>query len=322
MVEPITDTEITDQHPELSDLRAEVIDGLSREPKSLPPKLFYDETGSHLFEEITELEEYYPTRTEIAILERHSSEITADWDEQVALIELGSGSSRKIRILFDAWNGPLTYMPIDISKHYLQIAAESIQKDYPHLEVVPVCSDYTTHLDIPRWESFHRRVLFFPGSTVGNFEPDDAKRFLSYLASRNTGGDRMIIGVDLEKDARILNAAYNDAKGVTAAFNLNILRRINRELGANFDLEHFEHRAFFNAQKHRVEMHLVSAIEQRVTISHDTFTFAAGETIHTENSYKYSMDSFNRLVSGTGFRIARTWTDEEELFSVHELEVA
>ncbi len=313
--------EIIDQHPRLADLRSEVLEGLQRSPRMIPPKFFYDETGSELFDQITRLAEYYPTRTEVSILQANAEKITRDWDADVALIELGSGSSYKVRILFDAYGGPLTYMPIDISRDYLLAAAESVNRDYPDIDVVPVCSDYTVHLEIPHWESFARRVLFFPGSTIGNFEPADARHFLAYLASRNTHGDRMLIGVDLEKDEKILNAAYDDASGVTAEFNLNVLRRINRELAADFDLEGFEHRAFYNKEEHRIEMHLVSNRDQVVTIGSHKFDFAEGETIHTENSYKYSEAAFGELVEGTGFRIARTWTDESKLFSVHELEV-
>lgn len=317
----VRDLQIIDQHPKLADLRTEVVEGLSRQPRSLPPKLFYDENGSRLFEEITQLPEYYPTRTEIAILEEYAPEITQNWDGDVALIELGSGSSSKIRILFDAYGGPLTYMPIDISKEYLRLSAAAINRDYPRIEVVPVCSDYTTRLDIPQWDSFDRHVLFFPGSTIGNFEPADAKAFLTYLASRNAHGDQMIIGVDLEKDVGVLNAAYNDSRGITAEFNLNMLRRINREIGADFDPEGFEHKAFYNQDEHRIEMHLVSIRAQSVRIDSRVFEVAEGETIHTENSYKYSMASFEHLVSGTGFRIAGTWIDAGNLFSVHELEV-
>lgn len=313
--------EIIDQHPRLADLRTEVLQGLGSSPKTLPPKFFYDETGSELFDQITRLDEYYPTRTEISILEQNAAEITRDWDGDIALIELGSGSSYKTRILLDAYDGPLTYMPIDISKEYLRSAAEGINRDYPDIDVVPVCSDYTLHLDIPHWESFARRVLFFPGSTIGNFEPEDARQFLSYLVSRNTQGDRMLIGVDLDKDEEILNAAYDDSQGVTAEFNLNVLRRINRELGAKFDLDAFDHRAVYNREKSRVEMHLVSRREQRVRINSTEIEFAEGETIHTENSYKYSEESFRQLLSGTGFRVARSWTDAARLFTVHELEV-
>lgn len=313
--------DIIDQHPRLADLRTEVLEGLGSSPKRLPPKFFYDETGSELFDEITRLEEYYPTRTEVSILETYAKEITRDWDGDVALIELGSGSSYKVRILLDAYGGPLTYMPIDISKEYLRSAAEAINSDYPDVDVVPVCSDYTVHLEIPHWESFARRVLFFPGSTIGNFEPEEARQFLTYIGSRNTQGDRMLIGVDLHKSEEILNAAYDDSKGVTAQFNLNILNRINRELGANFDLDAFEHRAFYRSEKHRVEMHLVSRRAQTVRIDSTEIELAQGETIHTENSYKYSEETFRQLLSGTGFRIARSWYDAARLFSVHELEV-
>ncbi len=313
--------ELIDQHPRLADVREEVVAGLLAQPRWLPPKLFYDERGSQLFEEITRLPEYYPTRTEISILEANAEEMTEGWDERVALIELGSGSSTKVRILLDRTDGPFTYMPIDISKEHLAEAAASIATDYPSVRVVAVCSDYTAGLDIPFWDSWQRRVLFFPGSTIGNFEPEDAREFLRKLAGRLAPDDAMILGVDLRKNPARLHAAYNDSQGITAEFNLNVLRRINRELGADFDLARFEHHAFFDPTKGRIEMHLRSTSSQIVTIGTREFSFAPDETIHTENSYKYGIEDLRRLVDGTGFRLAQTWMDEHRLFSVHRLDV-
>lgn len=310
-----------DQHPHLSDLRSDVEQGLRSKPYSLPPKLFYDEAGSRLFEQITGLDEYYPTRTEISILEGNAGEIVANWGERAALIELGSGSSLKVRILLDALAAPITYMALDISREHLEQSALSIQSDYDGVEVIAVCTDYTAGIDLPGWSSYEKRIFFFPGSTIGNFEPDEAKDFLQRIAQRQSPGDEMIIGVDLHKDKARLEAAYNDESGVTAAFNLNILERLNRELDANFVLSQFAHEAFYDEEHHRIEMHLRSLRDQQVRVGTITIDLAAGETIHTENSYKYSVEGFAELLEGTGFSIDQTWTDEEKLFSVHRLMV-
>jgi dimethylhistidine N-methyltransferase len=312
---------LIDQHPRLSDFRSEIVAGLTRQPRSIHPKFFYDEEGSRLFVEITRLDEYYPTRVETSILRQYADEITRSWRPSDVLIELGSGSSDKVRILLDAHADSLTYMPVDISQEHLVSSAAAIAADYPRVQVVAVCSDYTTDLHIPAWESFRHRTLFFPGSTIGNLDPSDAKGFLSYLADRNSRGDSLLIGVDLEKEPSILEAAYNDALGMTAAFNLNVLRRINHEFGADFDLDAFEHVAFYNRDQHRIEMHLRSLREQVVRLGEITIEFREGETIHTENSYKYSPESFAAIVRGTGFGIARLWTDEDRMFGVYELEV-
>jgi dimethylhistidine N-methyltransferase len=312
---------LIDQHPRLSDFRSEVLEGLRGDPKSIHPKFFYDEEGSRLFVEITRLDEYYPTRVETGLLSRYAGEITRDWTTADVLIELGSGSSDKVRLLLDAHGDSLTYMPVDISQEHLISSASSISEDYPAVTVIAVCSDYTSDLHIPAWESFRHRTLFFPGSTIGNFEPPDARAFLKYLAERNSSGDNLIIGVDLEKDPAILEAAYNDAAGITAAFNLNVLRRINDEFGADFDLESFEHVAFYDQRQHRIEMHLRSLRDQTVRLGQTAIEFRAGETIHTENSYKYSAGSFASLVRDTGFDVARSWTDDDRMFTVYELEV-
>jgi dimethylhistidine N-methyltransferase len=312
---------LIDQHPRLSDFRSEILAGLTEKPRSIHPKFFYDEEGSRLFVEITRLDEYYPTRVETSILRQYADEITRSWRTSDVLIELGSGSSDKVRILLDAHGDSLTYMPVDISQEHLVSSAASIAADYPHVKVIAVCSDYTTDLHIPAWESFRHRTLFFPGSTIGNLEPSDAKDFLSYLAGRNSSGDSLLIGVDLEKEPSILEAAYNDSLGMTAAFNLNVLRRINNEFGADFDLDGFEHVAFYNRDQHRIEMHLRSLSGQVVHLGETTIEFLEGETIHTENSYKYSQESFAAIVRGTGFEIARLWTDEDQMFGVYELEV-
>ena len=311
--------ELIDQHPPLSDLHAEALAGLRRAQKALPPKLFYDQKGSELFVEITRLPEYYPTRVEIGIMEKNVTEMVSFIQDHAVLVDLGSGASRKARILLDETKSRVTYMPLDISLDHLEKSARAVSEDYPNLRVVAVCSDYTTALDIPRWDDYAQRVLFFPGSTIGNFEPAEAKQFISYLAGRLTTNDGMLIGVDLEKDISIVEAAYDDSLGVTAEFNRNILRRINRELGADFDPESFEHVAFYNKEHHRIEMHLRSVRDQAFHIGEDQIEFKESETIHTENSYKYSVERFRRIVEGTGFSIVQTWTDPDQMFSVHYL---
>ena len=297
----------------------EVLEGMGRQQKELPSKFFYDERGSRLFEKITRLEEYYPTRTEISILQEHINSIAKCIGERAVLIELGSGSSRKTRLLLDKLPEMSAYIPVDISKEYLQQVAEQLQEDYPKLLIHPVCADYTTGFELPEIErDYNRQVMFFPGSTIGNFKPARARRFINHLGSLLAEGDGLLIGVDLIKKRSVLQNAYNDKKGITAEFNKNILKRLNRELNADFDLTHFQHRAIFNERESRIEMHLVSEKEQVVQIYGRQFKLEKGETIHTENSYKYSIDSFRELVSDT-FSVEHIWTDEQEYFSVQYL---
>jgi dimethylhistidine N-methyltransferase len=307
---------------EASDFARDVIAGLTARPKALPPKYFYDEAGSQLFERITELPEYYPTRCELSILREHATDIAGLLTAPAALIELGSGSTRKARILLDAAAAIRAYVPVDISAEMLAEEAARLAHDYPQLEVEPVAADFTRPFSIPRGVSGFARAGFFPGSTIGNFEPADAVSFLQHVARVLGRGASLIIGVDLIKDIRILNAAYDDSAGVTAQFNLNLLRRINRELGANFDIESFAHEAFYNAERHRIEMHLRSKIAQRVTVPGRTIVFDAGETIHTESSYKYTFDSFEALAQTAGWSLAARWTDSNGWFSVQALVLA
>lgn len=313
--------EFIDLHPPRADFRAEVLQGLARSPKSIPPKFFYDENGSRLFEEITRLPEYYPTRTEIEILEDASREIAGHFGDDAALIEFGSGSSRKVRILLEEEDTAAVYMPIDISGDFLLASAEELAEAYPRTQIIAVCADYTQMPELPDTGTSGRKIVFFPGSTIGNLEPDDARQFLRSTRLLLEPGDAMVVGVDQIKDERVLNAAYNDARGVTAEFNLNLLARINRELGGNFDLEKFEHHAFFNAQESRIEMHLVSRADQDVVISGQSFRFSNGESIHTENSYKYGSGRFRELAEEAGYTVKRRWTDDENWFAVHWLEV-
>ncbi len=300
-----------------NEFAADVVAGLSAKPKSLPPKYFYDLIGSSLFDRITELPEYYPTRAELGLLQRHAPAIASLFPHGAALIEFGGGSSRKARILLRAAASVEAYVPVDISGDFLQQDAARLRRDFPHLAICPVVADFTALTELPADVSVKPRVGFFPGSTIGNFEPHEAAAFLR-RAGRILGvGSVLVVGVDLEKSPDILYRAYNDAEGITAKFNLNLLARINRELGANFDLAAFEHHALYNNERHRIEMHLASTKRQKVRLGEQTIEFRAGETIHTENSYKYSVDSFRALAQGSGWSPLTVWTDG--LFSVHAL---
>lgn len=301
-------------------LRDEVLRGLLSRPKTLPPKLFYDSLGAELFERITTLPEYYLTRTELEILRAHVAEIADLAGPHAALLEYGSGAGVKVRLLLDTLREPAAYVPIDISGAQLARVAGDIAAQYPHVAVRPLCADYTRPLQLPRLPAGARRLAFFPGSTIGNFHPTEAAAFLHRIR-RTVGPDgALVLGVDRRKDAATLDAAYNDAAGVTAAFNLNMLRRLNRDLGADFDPERFAHRAFFDERASRVEMHLVSLDRQAVHVAGERITFDTGETIWTESSYKYDEAAFDGLVTSAGFRIARIWTDAAERFWVAYLE--
>ena len=311
-----TQVRFYDFHPRPADMRAEVLSGLAREVKRIPPKFFYDRQGSQLFDAITELPEYYPTRTEIRILEAHGASMAELIGQDSLLVELGSGSSRKIRVLLEALQ-PAVYLPVDISKEHLAASAEDLAGSFPGLEVRAICADYSVPFDLPVRGDGLERAAFFPGSSIGNFDPVDAVRFLERVAALIGPGGKLLIGVDLIKDRALLEAAYNDAQGVTADFNLNLLRRINRELEGDFDLDAFSHRARFNQDQSRIEMHLVSRADQQVSVAGQRFRFREGESIHTESSYKYSVEGFHRLARDAGFHPQRVWTDPERLFSVH-----
>lgn len=310
-----------DFEPKLESFREEIISGLNKNPKEIHCKFFYDEVGSQLFSQICELPEYYPTRTEIGILIAKGDAISKHIGDQSMIIEYGSGGSRKIRLLLNSLNQPRAYISIDISKEHLFASVNQLAQDYPNLEIVAVCADYTQPLEIPclSGEEQGKRVIFFPGSTIGNFNYDEAKKFLTNAVQTLSHGG-MLIGVDLKKEINILNDAYNDSAQITAAFNLNLLTRINRELAGNFDLDQFAHKAFYNEAKGRIEMHLVSLKDQTVVIDGLPFHFAVNETIHTENSYKYTIAEFQELARSAGFTPISVWTDERSLFSVHYLE--
>jgi dimethylhistidine N-methyltransferase len=312
--------EFHDLKPEPASFLDDVLAGLSLERKALPPKYFYDARGSELFDAICELPEYYPTRTELAMLESARMEIAERIGPGSAIVEYGTGSGRKTRVLIRALE-PRAYVAIDISGEQLRIAAAQLAMEFPAVRVFAVCADYTRQLSMSPLEVIGpaRRVVYFPGSTIGNFTVPDALAFLVNARKVAAPGGAMLVGVDLKKNRSVLEAAYNDAQGVTAAFNLNVLRRINRELGADFDLESFTHRAHYDESKGRVEMHLVSVREQEVRLRGRVFRFAAGESIHTENSYKYSVEEFQDLARQADFRPQHVWIDPERLFSIHYL---
>ena len=296
----------------------DVIDHLSRAPKRLSPKYFYDATGSELFEQITVLPEYYPTRTELSILREHGQAIAAFIPEGAALVEFGAGATTKVRLLLGACRLG-AYVPVDISGDFLTAQAEALRADYPGLGVYPVTADFTAPFELPEAVRNMPKVGFFPGSTLGNFEPGEACTFLKSARSILGEGGRMILGVDLEKDERTLYDAYNDTAGVTARFNLNVLHRINRELGGDFDVGAFIHRAVYNRDRHRIEMHLISKKALTAEVLGQKFSFRPGESIHTENSYKYSIERFALLARVSGWRLVETWTDADAMFSVHAL---
>ena len=296
---------------------ADAVAGLSAEPKTLSPKYFYDLQGSALLDRITQLPEYYPTRCEIGILQDHAPAIASMFPPGCALIEFGSGSSRKARILLGAAATVEAYVPVDISGDFLQQDLAQLRRDLPHLLVHPLVEDFTQKFAIPPHLARLPRVGFFPGSTIGNFEPDEAGRFLRHIGKMLGAGSLLVVGIDLAKDEETLNRAYNDAEGVTARFNLNLLARMNRDLGADFDLAAFRHDAFFNHEKSRIEMHLASTKRQTVRINGAAIDFRADETIHTENSYKYTVKSFRALAHRNGWSPVKVFTDG--FFSVHVL---
>ncbi len=297
-------------------LRAEVLRGLANRPKALPPKLFYDRVGARLFEEICELPEYYLTRTELSILEERAPQIAERCGEHVALIEYGSGAGIKVRLLLDELENPAAYVPVDISMEQLVAVAAERARQYPRLRVAPVHADYTTRFLLPALPPGARRVAFFPGSTIGNLHPAEATAFLSRIRATVGHEGALILGVDRGKDIDVLHAAYNDSSGVTAAFNLNLLARLNREFGATFDLRTFRHRAHFNEAASRIEMHLESLVGQRVHVAGVPIDFARGETILTECSYKYDRPFLEDVVRAAGFSIEQLWTDEQDWFWV------
>lgn len=309
-----------DDQPLANDFYAEVIEGLKQAPRKIPPKFFYDSKGSRLFDAICELPEYYQTRTEISLLTQYAQEIANLIGEQCLLIEPGSGSCEKIRYLLDEIQ-PTAYMPMDISRVHLFDAVQQLSNEYQWLNIHASCMDFTANVKLHFCPPDIHKVAFFPGSSIGNFEPDGAVVFMRHIAQVVGKGGGLLIGVDLKKDEEVLYAAYNDSQEVTAEFNLNLLHRINDELNANFDLEYFRHKALYNDKAGRIEMHLVSTVEQTVTVGEQEFTFKESETIHTENSYKYTVAEFQALAMQAGYEQKKVWQDNSNLFSLHYYEV-
>lgn len=298
-------------------LRRDAVDGLGRRRKVLPPKHLYDDRGSRLFDDICGLDEYYPTRTEMAIMRAHIAEIASWLGSNCLLIEFGSGGSTKTQLLLKCLKSPAAYVPIDIAKEHLKRAVKLSRLRNPGLRIIPVCADFTCKLDLPL-EPFAdaRRVVYFPGSTIGNFAVPEARDLLRRMANICGPRGAVLLGVDLKKDVRTLENAYNDSKGVTAEFNLNVLLRLNRELDADFRLSRFQHQAFYNEDEGRIEMHLVSNETQTVRLDGTTIEFEEGETILTECSYKYSPAEFARLAHAAGLEVRKVWIDDQNLFSV------
>ncbi|MFQ5638953.1 MAG: L-histidine N(alpha)-methyltransferase [bacterium] len=321
------EVKISRKDKSVESLAEDVADGLSSTPKTLSPKYFYDKTGSKIFEEICELPEYYPTRSERAILRAYAEEITRFFDKDITLVELGSGNSSKTQLLIRAFIKRferLHYLPIDISKSILSETAQSLLQKYLHLKITAFVSDYHTALSVLKKENIGDKLILFLGSNIGNFEPQEAEIFLKKTYATMNRNDRLLVGVDLKKAESILIPAYDDSQGVTAKFNFNMLRRINRVLDANFDLSKFRHKIIFNNEHSRIEMHLESMCKQTVAIHTlgQKFHFEKGETIHTENSYKYSLARFNQLAIAAGFEVQKTWFDEKKWFSLNFLRPA
>jgi dimethylhistidine N-methyltransferase len=308
---------VLDFAPADTEFCEEVLQGLSQQPPTLPCKFFYDETGSALFSKICELPEYYITRTEMRILRERGAEIGQALGRGIELIGLGTGAGTKTRILLQHLDAPAVYVPVDISREQLTQSSIAFRKKFPGLEVLPVCADYLQPFHLPRrTQKPAHTVIYFPGSTIGNLEPHDAADFFVKMAGMAGSRGRALIGVDLKKSKTVLERAYNDSAGVTAAFNLNLLRRINRELGANFHLSRWCHQAIYNEKVGRIEMHLISKVRQTVTIADAAFDFAAGEHIITEFSYKYSPPEMIAMAATAGLTFEKLWTDEEQLFGL------
>lgn len=315
------DPPVRDERPHRDVFLADVLAGLAATPKTLPCKYLYDARGSELFDRICELEEYYPTRTELAILRAHAAAIARRLGPRALLVEYGTGSARKTRILLDALEDPVAYVPVDISGEHLARSAAALDRRHPELEVLPVAADFTAAFTLPQpRREPGRRVAFFPGSTIGNFAGADARAMLSSIARTCGPGGGLLIGADLDKDPAVLERAYDDAAGVTAAFNRNLLARIDRELDADFDLDRFRHEARYDRERLRIEMRLVSTVDHTVRIDGHAIRFAAGEPIITEHSHKYTLGGFAALARSAGWEVVEVWTDEREWFSVQYLQ--
>ncbi len=310
--------EVLDFQPKLMDFKEEIVMGLRKFPKQTDPKLLYDEAGSRLFEQITALPEYYPTRTELKIMSEFRHSISDRIGKDASILEFGSGSHKKISLLLESLQEPAAYIPVDISKSILKESVNHLSQRFPKLMIKGICTDYTKPFQLPiELRKAKKRVVFFPGSTYGNFEPLVGQNFLKRTAKLLQKGDGLLIGVDTKKEQRILEDAYNDSQNITAEFNLNLLKRINREHSADFNLDTFRHHALFNEEIGRIEMHLISTIQQRVSIDREIFHFKEGESIHTENSYKYEPGQFKKITEQCGFKQEAVWLDHKKHFSIH-----
>lgn len=318
---PVAPLAFHDLAPELDDFRTDVLQGLAKPRKEIPPKYFYDERGSLLFDRICDLDEYYLTRTEIGLLREHQAELAEAIGPDCLLIEYGSGNSRKAPILLSALPRLRAYIPIDISKEHLLRSSAELAARQPGLAVIAVCADYTRLTQLPQVMKHQgvKKVIFFPGSSIGNYNSMQAILLLKTAAALVGAGGGMLIGVDLKKDHDVLHAAYNDSLGITAAFNLNILWRLRHELRARVEPAHFRHDAFYNEQSSRIEMHLVSTRDQTIELEDEVFRLAEGEGIHTENSYKYTVEEFRSMAEVAGFKSKHVWCDARNLFSLHYL---
>ena len=310
-------TTLLDQEPCSQSFLDEVIEGLEQSPKTLPCKYFYDQRGSQLFDQICDLEEYYLTRTELQIMEDYAAEMAQQIGPGVMLVEYGSGSSVKTRLLLDHLEQMAAYVPVDISRKHLQETCNNLAQSYPNLEVLPVCADFTAEFELPTpGHPATHAAVYFPGSTIGNFPPAEAEKLLSQIGRLCGTGGGLLIGVDLQKDHQTLESAYDDAQGVTAEFNLNLLRRMNREIKGDFKLEQFRHRASYNDQHGRVELFLESTVQQSVSVSGRTFRLDQGEAICTEHSHKYTVEGFAQIAANAGLTLRKQWTDDEQRFAV------
>ena len=314
----VSNVSFDDQHPGQGDASRELLLGLAQPQKRVNPKFFYDERGSQLFDQITRLPEYYPTRSELAILQQYREQIAHYCGEGCVIIEPGSGSSEKVRLLLDALK-PAAYVPLDISADFLRQSAIRLGSEFSHIQIHAICADFAHNWSLPGDLPVGKRVVFYPGSTIGNLDPHDALGFLKRMRQWVVEDGGLLIGVDLHKSSQRLNAAYNDSAGTTADFNLNLLHNLNAILGADFKPQQFAHRAFYNETRQCIEMHLESLQHQLVQCQGRSFEFRQGETIHTECSYKYTTQGFADMAAAAGFAVKRTWYDDEKLFSVHYL---
>jgi dimethylhistidine N-methyltransferase len=311
---------LLDMKPVISNMKADIIAGLSKKNKQLSPKYFYDKKGSELFDEICTLDEYYPTRTETSLLNQHIHEIINLMGDRPVFVEFGSGASEKIKIILSHVSENTHYAAIDISKKFLIESTQQLAKEFPYIDIMAICADFTKEITLPEIEDYQTSVAFFPGSTIGNFERNEALSFMQNVRKSLRKSDGFLIGIDLHKDKKILEPAYDDSRGITAQFNLNILNRINNELNANFNPDAFKHLSFYNERMYRIEMHLESLVDQSVRIENHRFDFAKGERIHTESSNKYTIDQMKILFNNSGFELVEQWIDKDSLFSVNYLQ--